>query len=115
MSAEQFLAARDLLLRLREDYAAARVQFRWPQLDRFNWALDYFDALARGNDRAALHVVGEGGAEVVTFAAMSERSNRVANFLRAQGVGRGERLLIMLGNVVPLWEVTLAAMKLGAV
>lgn len=116
MSAEQFLAARDLLLRLREDYPAARAQFRWPQLDRFNWALDYFDPLARGNDRPALHIIDEGGREeVVTFARMRERSNRVANFLRAQGVGRGDRLLVMLGNVVELWEVTLAAMKLGAV
>jgi acetyl-CoA synthetase len=116
MSAETFLAARDLLLRLRDDYDAARAQFRWPRLDRFNWALDYFDPMAAGNDRVALHVVDEGGGEeMVTFAQMRERSNRVANFLRAQGIGRGDRLLVMLGNVVPLWEVTLAAMKLGAV
>jgi acetyl-CoA synthetase len=116
MSAETFLAARDLLLRLRDDYDAARARFRWPRLDRFNWASDYFDPMAAGNDRVALHVVDEtGGEEIVTFAQMSERSNRVANFLRAQGIGRGDRLLVMLGNVVPLWEVTLAAMKLGAV
>ena len=31
------------------DYEAARRDFRWPELDRFNWALDWFDAeLARG-------------------------------------------------------------------
>ena len=116
MSVENFLAARDLLLRLRDDYASAFEQFRWPQLDRFNWALDYFDAMARGNERAALHVVEEDGSEErVTFAQMSERSNRVANFLRAHGIKRGDRILIMLGNVVPLWEITLAAIKLGAV
>ena len=28
---------------------------------------------------------------------------------------RGDRILVMLGNVVPLWECMLAAMKLGAV
>jgi len=116
MSAEKFLAARNLLLRLREDYVAAREQFRWPQLDQFNWALDYFDAMARANDRVALHIVDEDGREeFVTFAELRERSNRVASFLRTQGVGRGDRIMVMLGNVVPLWEVSLAAMKLGAV
>ena len=46
---------------------------------------------------------------------MAERSNRVANWLRERGVKRGDRMLLMLGNVVPLWELTLAAIKLGAV
>jgi acetyl-CoA synthetase len=41
-----FLEARDLLLRLREDYDAACREFRWPVLDRFNWALDDFVAMA---------------------------------------------------------------------
>ncbi|RPH66338.1 MAG: AMP-dependent synthetase, partial [Burkholderiales bacterium] len=50
-----------------------------------------------------------------SYARMSERSNRVANFLRGLGVARGDRLLLMLPNVVPLWEITLAAIKLGAV
>jgi acetyl-CoA synthetase len=39
----------------------------------------------------------------------------VANGLRALGVKRGDRVLLMLGNVVALWETMLAAMKLGAV
>ena len=57
----------------------------------------------------------DGGETRVSFAQMSERSNRVANFLRQAGVKRGDRVLVMLPNVVPLWEITLAAMKLGAV
>src|SRR5947209_4509749 len=57
----------------------------------------------------------EDGGEKVTFAEMAERSNRAANFLRGLGVARGDRVLVMLPNVVPLWEITLAAMKLGAV
>ena len=113
---ESFLQARDFLIDRREDYAAAYAGFRWPRLAEFNWALDYFDVMARGNSRTALWVVGEDGAEAkASFAAMSERSNRVANFLRAAGVKRGDCLLVMLPNVVPLWEITLAAMKLGAV
>lgn len=111
-----FLAARNFLLDHRTDYETAYRDFRWPELDRFNWALDYFDPYARGNERTALRVVDEsGGDEEVSFAAMSERSDRVANFFRDAGVVRGERILVMLGNVVPLWEITLAAMKVGAV
>src|SRR4029453_18284977 len=72
--------------------------------------------MARGNDRIALHVVEDDGtSRTRTFAEMSERSNRVASFLRREGVRRGDRILIMLGNVPELWEITLAAMKLGAV
>ncbi len=111
-----FLAARDFLIAHREDYAAAHRDFRWPKLDNFNWALDYFDAMAKGNDGLALWVVDEDGREAkLTFAQMAERSNRAANFLRAQGVKRGDAVLMMLGNVVPLWEVMLACIKLGAV
>jgi acetyl-CoA synthetase len=112
---ESFLQARDFLIEKRENYAGAYAEFRWPNLAEFNWALDYFDVMARGNDRIALWVVNEDGSEAkASFAEMSERSNRVANFVRANGVRRGDCMLVMLPNVVPLWEITLAAMKLGA-
>jgi acetyl-CoA synthetase len=111
-----FLDARDFLIARRQDYEAAYRDFVPPDLGHFNWALDYFDPYAQGNRRAAIRIASEGGSEdALTFADMRERSNRVANFLRGRGVRRGDRILVMLGNVVPLWEVTVAAMKLGAV
>jgi acetyl-CoA synthetase len=116
MSQAAFLAARDFLIDKRQDYDAAYRDFRWPQMERFNWALDHFDTMARGNRHPALWLVDEAGGEVkLSFAELSERSNRVANFFRAQGVKRGDRVLLMLGNIAPLWECMLAAMKLGAV
>ena len=115
-AARPFIEARDFLLQHRTDYPTASRDFRWPELKQFNWALDYFDVVAAGNDKTALWIVGEDGSEQKrSWAEMSARSNRVANWLRALGVKRGDRILMMLGNEVPLWETMLAAMKLGAV
>ncbi len=111
-----FRAARDFLLTHGEDYDAARNGFRWPHPREFNWALDWFDALADGNAAPALRIVEEDGSEGTwSFAEMSRRSNQVANWLRGHGVRRGDRILLMLANQVELWETMLAAMKLGAV
>ncbi|MBY8340622.1 AMP-binding protein, partial [Streptomyces sp. KC 17012] len=113
---ELFRSARDFLLEHRENYANAYEGFSWPRPAHFNWALDWFDVIAEGNDRTALHIVEEDGGEVrVSFAEMSERSARVANWLRDLGVGPEDRVLVMLGNQVELWETALAAMKLRAV
>jgi acetyl-CoA synthetase len=111
----EFLAARDLLLRLREDRDAAVAAFRWPRPASFNWALDVFDR-TEPRDRTALWIAREdGGEQRLSFAELSRRSDQVASWLRGLGVRRGDRVLLMLGNTVPLWETLLAAMKLGAV
>src|SRR5882724_237989 len=116
-----FQEARAFLLRHRTDYDKAVADFRWPDPVPFNWALDWFDAELAQNadskDRPALWIVDAGSNREtkLSFAALSRRSNRVANFLRALGLKRGDHLLLLLGNVVPLWETMLAAMKLGVV
>src|ERR1700756_3549596 len=116
-----FADARAFLLEHRTDYDAAVKGFRWPDPVPFNWALDWFDAeLARdpeSRDRTGLWIVDVGHDREIrlSFATLSRRSNQVANFLRAQGLKRGDHLLLLLGNVVPLWETMLAAMKLGVV
>ena len=111
-----FRRARDFLLEHREDYATAYQGFSWPRPERFNWALDWFDVIAAGNDRTALHIVEEDGTETeVSFARMAERSDQVANWLRGRGVRPDDRILVMLGNQTELWETALAAMKLRAV
>jgi acetyl-CoA synthetase len=116
-----FQEARAFLLKHRSDYDAAVKGFRWPDPVPFNWALDWFDAeLAHSpesRDRTALWIVDAGSDRQtkLSFAELSRRSNQVANFLRALGLKRGDHLLLLLGNVVPLWETMLAAMKLGVV
>jgi acetyl-CoA synthetase len=112
----RFLSARDQLFALRTDHPAANAAFAWPRLDRFNWAIDYFDAIARNNAAPALHIVEESGTEAkLSYAELSRRSSQVANFLVGRGMRAGDRILLMLGNEVPLWETMLAAIKVGAV
>lgn len=113
---EKFLAARDFLIKNHADYDTAYQFFQWPQLENFNWALDYFDAMARDNDDLALWIVEEDGSEErLSFREMSARSNHVANFLKDYGVRRGDHLILMLNNQLALWETMLACMKLGVV
>ncbi|WP_423246796.1 AMP-binding protein [Sinomonas puerhi] len=116
---DEFRAARDRLLELRADYARAHAEFEWPRFDEFNFGLDWFDALGadpvRGSQAALVIVEQDGSSTRRTFAELSARSSQVANWLREQGVQRGDRMIIMLGNQVELWELMLAGIKLGVV
>jgi acetyl-CoA synthetase len=114
---ETFRAARDFLLEHRDDPDTAYAGFRWPELDEFNWAIDWFDgvlAVERPHQTALWLVTAEGETRV-SFAEMSRRSAQVAGWLREQRVRKGDRILLFLGNTVPLWELMLAAAKIGAV
>jgi acetyl-CoA synthetase len=114
---QAYRVARDQLLALRGDHAKAVAEFRWPEIDgEFNWAVDWFDSYAGGNDGTALWLAGADGSQArYTFAEMVRRSDQVAGWLRAQGVAKGDGVVLMLGNQVELWESMLAVMKLGAV
>jgi acetyl-CoA synthetase len=111
---EAFRAARDVLMTAK-DLDAARARFRWPRLEAWNWVDDWFEPYARGNTRQAIRFVTETGTSALTFAEVDERSRSVARYLRDAGVERGDRMLVMLGNVAPLWETVLAAIRLGVV
>ena len=116
-AAPTFRAARDLLLQLSDQYVTATTTFVWPQPERFNWALDWFDAeLAAGDhgQNVALKVIGD-TVEMRTFAELSQQSSQLASGLRSIGAKRGDRLLMMLGVTPELWVTMLAAMKLGMV
>ncbi|ROQ38414.1 acetyl-CoA synthetase [Frondihabitans sp. PhB188] len=114
-STDAYRAARDQLLRALDEGTPA--SFRWPDVGaEFNWATDWFDVIAGGNDRVALWIVEEDGTEsTTTFAEMARRSERLATHLSRLGVAQGDHVLLMLGNQAELWETMLAVMKLGAV
>jgi len=119
---EAFRSTRDDLLAWRGEHAQAVAEFRWPDLGgTFNWAVDWFDAIARGNDKPALVIVEEAaeaagdGPTSYSFDELSRRSDQVAQWLAGHGVRQGDSVIVMLGNQVELWESMLAIMKLGAV
>ena len=94
---DTFREARDFLLANRSTYDVAYRGFRWPKFERFNWALDWFDAIAAGQRRnqLALWVVFEDGTETkLTFRDLSDRSSQIANYYRELGVRRGDRVLV---------------------
>ena len=111
----EFTAARDFLLNA-QSYQEAKAGFDWPELNHFNWALDYFDTLAGKCSNPALMYVDDKGLETnVTFQAMKERSNKAANFLVSLGLKRKDRIMLMMPSSVELFEVFLGAMKAGCV
>jgi acetyl-CoA synthetase len=89
-----YRAARDILVRHRDDWDAAVAAFRWPDIaDRFNWALDWLDPVAAGNLRTALRIIGEDGTDrSYSFAEMAARSDRLATSLAADGVAPGDQV-----------------------
>lgn len=112
-----FFAARDHLLELAGDPARQRAEFEWPDVGpEFNWAHDVFDAIAEGNETPALRIADADGGEVVrSFAELKRRSDQVAHWLLDQGARRGDVAMLMLGNRLELWEIMLAALKIGVV
>ena len=87
--------ARDALLSLQGQHDRALAEFRWPDVgERFNWAIDWFDADRPRQRRLALWIVEEDGSEQqVSFDEMAQRSDQVAVWLAGVGVGRGDRVL----------------------
>ena len=109
----KFLEARDFLLNT-QNYDEAYNGFKWPRVTKFNWALDYFDRMARGNNKDALIYTDEDGNEkIVSFDTMSKRSSQVANFLSDLGMQKGDRVMIMMETSVEIFEIILGIMKAG--
>jgi acyl-coenzyme A synthetase/AMP-(fatty) acid ligase len=81
----------------------------------FNWGFDVVDNFAReGNSVALIYSDDEGVLEKYTFSDMRFRSNQLANFMSAKGIGYGDSVLVMLPNIPTVWELFIALIKIGA-
>lgn len=112
-----FRAARDGLLAQYGDHAGAVDSFTWPQVgDQFNFAIDWFDANARGNHEPCLQILqADGDLTTLTWDELATRSDQLAELFSRNGIRRDDAVVVMLGNQVELWETMLALIKLGAV
>ncbi len=100
-----------------KDYDTLYRQFRWTIPARYNIGVDICDRwAAKEPDRLAiLHVRTDGRSENISFGALRETSNRLANVLRAHGVTRGDRVAIFMPQAPEVAAAHIAIYKLGAV
>ena len=100
------------------DYEATRASFRLEVPEHFNFTTDVVEHWeAREPDRLALLAVGPEGQETArwTFGDVAVQARKAANLLAAHGVGRGDRLLVVLPRIPEWYPVLLGAFRLGAV
>src|SRR5512140_923448 len=100
-----------------KNYDDVYAQFRWQVPARYNIGVDICDRwAAREPDRLAiLHVHPDGREDAVSYGALRDTSNRLANVLRAQGVKRGDRVAIFLPQAPEVAAAHIAIYKLGAI
>jgi 2,3-dihydroxybenzoate-AMP ligase len=93
----------------------------WPQdlADRYRargwWSGVTLGALVdRWADEHGDRIAASDAAETVTYRELAERSRRLAGHLRALGIGRDDRVVVQLPNVVAFCDLTLALLRIGA-
>ena len=108
--AEQFV-------KCEEDGEGRLLHISYADDDKFNFAFDIVDEIAKKdpNRLAMLHVSAHMRERRFTFKDMLEQSNRVANYLVSLGIGKGDKVMLILKRHFQFWPTMLACHKLGAV
>ena len=85
--------------------------------DKFNFAFDVVDALAEKcpDKLAMLHLDAEKHERRFTFKDMSRYSSMTANYFKSLGIGKGDRVMVVLKRHYHFWFTILALHKLGAI
>src|SRR5262245_20590599 len=98
------------------EYNALYNQFRWQVPVSFNIGVAVCDVWAERDPRrtALIHVLPDGRSEDVSYGWLREKSNRLANTLRAHGIKRGDRIAILLPQSPEVAAIHVAIYKLGA-
>lgn len=100
----------------KKPYADLVREFRWDIPETFNFGVDVVDVWAAERDGLAIVWENAAGAEAsYRFSDISRLSDQLAQSLRRLGVGKGDRVVVMLPRI-PEWQISLiACLKLGAI
>ncbi len=100
-----------------EDENGKLVDIAFKNQDTFNFAFDVIDALGiqKPDRRAMLHISEDGTERQFTFKDMMRESARCANYFKALGIKRGDRVMLVLKRHYQYWFAVLGLHKLGAV
>ena len=101
----------------REDERGVLQSLAFPHADQFNFAFDCVDAIAAKypDKLAMLHLDRDKVERRFTFEDMSRASGRAANYFKALGIKRGDRVMLVLKRHYQFWFAILGLHKLGAV
>ena len=101
----------------REDERGVLQSLTFPHADQFNFAFDCVDAIAAKypDKLAMLHLDHNKVERSFTFEDMSRASGRAANYFKALGIRRGDRVMLVLKRHYQFWFAILGLHKLGAV
>ena len=98
------------------NYEQVYKDFRWQLPATFNFAADVVDTWARDSEKLALLWCDEYGREArYTYRRISDLSMRLGNVLRANGLKKGDRCIVMLPRL-PQWQVAMVAcLRVGVI
>jgi acetyl-CoA synthetase len=114
-SSEDYVCKR--FFEAREDERGVLQSLAFPHADQFNFAFDCVDAIAAKypDKLAMLHLDHDKVERRFTFEDMSRASGRAANYFKALGIKRGDRVMLVLKRHYQFWFAILGLHKLGAV
>ena len=100
-----------------EDENGSLRSLSFPNAERFNFAFDCVDAIAAKYPQklAMLHLDKHKTERRFTFEDMSRASSRAANYFKALGIRKGDRVMLVLKRHYQFWFAILGLHKLGAV
>ena len=100
-----------------KDLADLRDNYKITYPEDFNFAYDVMDVLAekKPNETAMIWLSNLKEEKIFTFRDMKVWSDKAANYLKSQGINKGDKVLLVLKRSYYFWFLMLGLHKIGAV